>query len=60
MHISNFPGTDLTFDIFLGCVGVAFEPSVPELIEIFSGTVGFVGGNRCSADAMSRCTDPLR
>ena len=41
-------------------MGVAFEPSVPELIEIFSGTVGFVGGNRCSADAMSRCTDPLR
>ena len=33
---------------------------VTMIIKTLSGSVGFVGGNRCSADAMSRCTDPLR
>jgi len=37
------------------------EVRVTELLAIWVlGSVGFVGGNRCSADAMSRCTDPLR
>ena len=28
--------------------------------NIFAGLVTVVSGNKCSADAMSRCTDPLK
>ena len=28
--------------------------------NIFAGLVSVVSGNKCSADAMSRCTDPLK